>query len=174
MKVLIISLARTGSSNLQKSIAKKYNLKLISEPYNIKGYIGPEFSLDEDNIIIKTIFWHIPKNINNIMEWYVNISKKFDEVILLSRKNLKECAESHAYLRYQKEKYGFSSTSEYFWEKTPNYDEIYNLVFDSNIKLIELSQLINVEITYYEDIYSNSKSGKLRLGNKEDIEKKLI
>jgi hypothetical protein len=174
MKVLIISLPRTGSSNLQKKISEENNLKLIYEPYNPKGYYGPEFSLDEDNIIIKTLFLHPFNRTNDLIEWFNELSRNFDETILLSRKNLKECAESWAYFLHNNTLNKFSSEDPYIWELTPNFEKAYESIIEQNNQLIELSKKLNIDIKYYEDLYQNEKSGKLRVGNKNDIKKTLL
>jgi hypothetical protein len=174
MKVLIIALARTGSTNLLYKLSNENNLKLIFEPYNPKGYIGPSFDLDEDNIIIKTIFWQPSDRTNDIIQWYIDLSKKFNNIILLSRKNLRECAESWAYFKYNNVRNGFESNQEYVWELTPNFDEQYKFIIEQNQKLIELSNKLKIPITYYEDLYANSTSGKLRLGDRDKLKNKFI
>ena len=155
MKILIIALPRTGSTTLLKTLANKYNLTPIMEPQQKEG-----FREDEDNIVVKCILWKIPQD----DVWFNNILKKFDEVILLSRRNLKELTESLAYFKHNRD-IGFEFNMQYFWEMTPNYYDTEQQVFENNKKLIELSENIGVNITYYEDLYKNSVEGKLRLGN---------
>lgn len=157
MKILIIALARTGSTTLLNKLAKENNLTAIMEPQQKE-----EFREDEDGIVVKCILWKIPKDDS----WFNELIKKFDEVILLSRRNLKELVESLSYLKYNKDK-GFDFDMEYLWEMTPNYPEMEKLVNENNDELIKLSKSIGVEVTYYEDLYKDSINGKLRLGNLE-------
>ena len=77
MKVLIISLPRTGSTSLMYKIAKEKNLVPLFEPFDGSNRV---LYYGQDNIVLKTIVCHHPNNIE--------LSKEFDEVILLSRKNL--------------------------------------------------------------------------------------
>ena len=157
MKILILALARTGSTNFLFRLAKEHNLTPIFEPRQKE-----EFKEDTDNIVIKCILWCVPKD----EIWFNELIKKFDKVILLSRRNLKELTESLSYLKHNLDK-GFDSYSEYLWEMTPNYIETEQEVIENNQKLIRLSKTIGVEITYYEDLYKDSIAGKLRLGNLE-------
>ena len=59
----------------------------------------------------------------NRINWLIELSKKFNKIILLSRRNLIACAESWAYLQYNEKQKRFKADSPYLWEKTPNYDE---------------------------------------------------
>ena len=155
MKILIIALPRTGSTTLLKTLAEKHNLTPIMEPQTKEG-----FREDDDNIVVKCLLRRVPQD----DVWFNNLIKKFDEVIILSRKNLKELTESLAYYAYNKD-IGFACDSEYYWEMTPNYHEIEESVIQTNEKLINLSKRIGIDITYYEDLYKDSKEGRLRLGN---------
>lgn len=164
MRILIISLPRTGSTSLLNKIAKERNLKAYFEPFdgtNRVLYNG------EDNSIVKTIICHHPNNLE--------LAKGFDEVILLSRKNLKELIESHSYQTYFSKR-GYNSNSQYVY-KTPPQDVI-NLctsdILNWNEEINYLSDITKIPITYYEDIYNPNDSKRLRKGNLDDYEKKLI
>ncbi len=105
MRILIISLPRTGSTSLLYKLAKDKNLKPLFEPFdgsNRVKYNG------EDNVVVKTIISHHSNNIK--------LSEEFDQVILLSRKNLLECAESHAYQTYFSKVKNYNSNNEYYYE----------------------------------------------------------
>ena len=102
----------------------------------------------------------------------IDLTKHFDEVVLLSRKNLTDCAESWSYLIH-KEK-SFKSNQPYLWEKTPNYNEEYGNILKWNDELLFVSNELNIPITYYEDIYNPADTNRLRKGNREDFNKKLI
>lgn len=164
MKILLITLPRTGSTSLLKTLSEKYNLKAISEPFNSFTKNLEEYkNFDWENtnqICVKT---HI--NHKDIL-FYSNFVKLFDKVILVSRKDLKLCAESLAYANY------FGNFSEkYEWVSTPNLLENIKLVkkFDEDLK--NLSKLINVNISYYEDLFDVNSENKLR---KNDIKRKTI
>lgn len=172
MSILIIALPRTGSSELIRRLSKKHKLNSLFEPFNPSVGLPP--ITDFENIVLKTIIFHLPYYVNeeNRINWLIELTKNFDEVILLSRKNLTECAESWSYLMH-KEK-SFKSNQPYLWEKTPNYDEEYNNIMKWNDELLFISNELNIPITYYEDIYKSNENGKLRKGNLNDYEKKII
>lgn len=152
MKILIISLPRTGSTSLLKDYAKKYNLKPFSEPFSI--YSNDNYNF-EDNSIVKSIISQ------KSIDFYKEYSKNFNKVILLSRKNLKECAESMAYLNYYLDK-GFSHDKEYSWKPTPNLPETINYIKDCNKSLKILSEYLNIPISYYEDLFNPNSDKRLR------------
>jgi len=161
MRILIISLPRSGSTELTKKYSKKYNLKIITEPYNSENKKMYNNWENENNIVVKTIINQSPDYVDDYIKYWTEISKQYDEVILLSRKNLKECAESLSYLLYNK-KNNFNATQEYNWKLTPNYNDTYNFVIKISKDLILLSELINKKIVYYEDLYDLSSKNRLR------------
>lgn len=165
MKILIISLPRTGSTSLMNKIAKEKNIEFISEPYDGRKKQIKNFP---DSCVVKSIIKQHPPNVNNIIEWYVNFAKEFDDVILLSRKDLKSCWESLSYFTYN-EKYGFKSNSDYYWEETPNIDYYRNYILECDNLMNSLSTKMEKKIQYYEDIYDVNSKKRLRKGNKSDI-----
>jgi hypothetical protein len=164
MKILIIALGRTGSTSLLFKLGEEYDLNVIMEPLERNL-----FREDEDNIIIKTLIWQIPKG-ENEETWFKTLIPKFNKVILLTRKDLKSLTESLSFYRHRKNT-GFFSNTPYLWEKTPNYYEIENMVNDYNKKLINLGQELGIETTYYEDIFDVNSEERLRLG---DIKKRNL
>ena len=174
MNILIISLPRTGSTELGKDISNKHKLKYECEPFN--GGDRLLHNKDLQNIVLKTILFHLPNYIEepNRINWLVELSQNFNKVILLSRRNLVACAESWAYLQYNEKQKSFRADSEYLWEKTPNYDDEFNFIKKCNSELEFISQKLNIPITYYEDIYNENDSKKLRKGNRIDYFKNII
>ena len=174
MNILIISLPRTGSTELGKKLSIDYNLKYVCEPFN--G--GNKLLKDKDlnNIVLKTILFHLPTYVDepNRINWLIELSKNFNEIILLSRRNLIACAESWAYLQYNEKQKRFKADSPYLWEKTPNYDEEFKFIEMCNLELESISQKLNIPITYYEDIYNENDDSRLRKGNRFDYSKKII
>ena len=165
MSVLIISLPRTGSTSLLHKIAKEKNLKPLFEPFDGTGRI--EYNGERD-VVVKTIICHHNDNLK--------LSKKFDEVILLTRRNVKECTESHAYQTYFSKKKNYNSNTPYVYEEVPSeiYELCYNDIIKWNKEIDELSTKLNVPITYYEDIFDFNNEGRLRKGNRDKTIKKLI
>jgi hypothetical protein len=174
MNILIISLPRTGSTELGKDISNKHKLRYVCEPFN--GGDRLLHNKDLQNIVLKTILFHLPNYIEepNRINWLVELSQNFNKVILLSRRNLVACAESWAYLMYNEGQKSFKADSEYLWEKTPNYDYEFNFIKKCNSELEFISQKLNIPITYYEDIYDENDSKKLRKGNRIDYFKNII
>jgi hypothetical protein len=164
MKILLITLPRTGSTSLLKSLSKEYNLKVISEPFNsstknIEEYENFDWQV-ADEICVKTHINH------KDVPFYLEFIKFFDEVILLSRKDLNACAESLSYANHFQ-----SFTEKYKWIKTPNLNENVKLVkkFDEDLK--ELSKLIKIKVLYYEDLFDINSENRLR---KNDIKRKNL
>ena len=172
MSILIIALPRTGSTEFGKRLSINNKFKYEFEPFNPSVGLPP--LTDFKKIVLKTIIFHLPYYVNeeNRINWLIELTKNFGEVVLLSRKNLIDCAESWSYLIH-KEK-SFKSNQPYLWEKTPNYDKEYGNIIKWNEELTFISNELKIPITYYEDIYNVNDSGKLRKGNLIDYEKKII
>lgn len=159
MKILIISLPRTGSNSLMKLYSEKFNLKMFGEPFNPNN-LPNSFEI-EDNIVVKTIINQKPKNITNSKQFYIDFSKNFDQVILLSRKDKNACGESLAFLNYN-ENNGFKYNEKYEWYKTPNIEESKKFINECEQSLLDLSESLNISIIYYEDIFDLDSPQRLR------------
>jgi hypothetical protein len=120
-----------------------------------------KYNLNENNIVVKTMIYHIPPFSNNIINGYIEFSKTFNKIILLSRKNLKECAESWAYLQQHNHK-GFDSTKQYVWETPDNLDKHYEDILNWNNLLLKISKVLNINISYYEDIFDVNSIDRYR------------
>jgi len=155
MKVLLITLPRTGSTSSLKNISEEQKLNPISEPFNnINGNLEKykDYNWESTNdICVKTHINH--KDI----PFYLEFIKFFDEVILLSRKDLNACAESLSYANHYQ-----NFTEKYKWIKTPNLNENIKLVKQFNEELEKLSKLTNIKISYYEDLFDSESGDKLR------------
>lgn len=171
MKVLIIALPRTGSTSLLINIAKDRNLQLMFEPFD--GSNRCHYNSTDDNVVVKTIIHQHPPNINskNKLDWLIEFSNEFDEIILLSRKDVTQLYQSYAYFLYYKNK-GFNSYSEYRWEMTPNYNEVVDIVNSMVSDIHFISNSLNTPITYYEDIYNTNSTDRLR--KFDDTDKKIL
>jgi hypothetical protein len=152
MKILIISLPRTGSTSLLYKIAKERNLKPFFEPFDGTGRVVYN---NENNSVVKTIISHHSNNLELI--------NRFDEVILLNRRNLKELIESHSYQTYFS-KTGYNSNNPYVYKQPPQ--EIINLctsdILNWNEEINYLSDVTKIPIIYYEDIFDNTSKDRLR------------
>jgi hypothetical protein len=164
MKILLITLPRTGSTSLLKKISEEENLIPISEPFNdingnFKKYKNYNWE-NEDNICVK-------KHINHKdIPFYLDFMKFFNKVILLSRKDLNACAESLSYANHFQ-----NFTEKYEWTNTPNLKHNIKLINEYNEKLEKLSKLIDINISYYENLFDINSENKLR---QHDVKRKNI
>lgn len=185
MKVLIISLPRTGSTQLLTDVSKKYGITPIFEPYNIMFLDKMLYHSNMGSVVVKTIIGQTPIPIKykvksveyftQYLKWLYEFIKDFDEIILLSRRDLVACIESTSFLMYNIKRVGFNSYTSYYYKSPPN--EIYLdyekaiLVYDKIIN--KISADLNIPIIYYEDIYDLNSPERLRKGNIDSC-KKLI
>ena len=164
MKVLLITLPRTASTSLLKKITEEQNLKSISEPFNnVNGNFEKYKNYNWENIHDICVKTHIN---HKDVTFYLDFIKFFDEVILLSRKDLNACAESLSYANHFQ-----TFTEKYEWISTPNLNENIKLVKEFNKELEKLSKLTNIKISYYEDLFNLESENKLR---KNDFKRKNL
>ena len=167
MKILLITLPRTESKSLLTKFSQEQNRTPINKPFNtvtgnLERYIDFNWK-DSKDICVKTHINH--KDIS----FYLQFVKFFDKVILVSRKDLKACAESLAYANY------FNNFLEkYRWSITPNLSNNIKLVkiFDEDLQ--KLSKLINIDVLYYEDLFDINSENKLRESNNIKIPKNSL
>lgn len=171
MRICIISTGRAGSTSLYNLIKNHLDrgYYTITEPFNdkIKRIISIEpnqfeFITNKTNVLIKTITDQKPIDTTNefIEEWIFSF---FDKIILLDRSNIKEQAESFAYLIH---------TNNESWHVKQSYkmslvpDEIISEWEDrllSNKNLISTySKKYNKKLYTYEDIFINKNIETLK------------
>ena len=157
MNFLIISGARCGSSSLQTSISNYYKLKTVFEPYAAWGLQRRKYSFE--NVVVKTILHQINNKefrLGNLLEshfqqcynFYLDLSNKFDKVILLSRENTKEHAESLLSL-YK----GNPFDVKYVYNQTEDTSKLEEQLKMENKYLQKLSNKLKIPIDTYESIY---------------------
>jgi len=167
MRILVISLPRTGSTTFSKELAEKNNLSFVFEPFApraLKFNKLKNFETDhtKNNIVVKTLV-----NDDYDIEWFIELSNDFDKIYLLTRKDLKGCIESWAYLNHKRnEMADFDFETEYYWEKTPNYEESENQILRWDNKLRLMASKMNLDVLYYEEIFGYNNN-KLRRGDKK-------
>lgn len=157
MKVLIIGTHRSGTSNLMIALSEVFNLKHIPEPWNLK--LNESLERNSENFtypdilnrygIVKSLVDHYPPSFDSCFDFYKDCKKHFDHILLLGRENRIQLAESKAYASTYNKWY-----STYSIEK----DNILELDMDSVNRecdnLIKLASVLNIPITWYEDLYS--------------------
>lgn len=171
--ILIIALPRTGSTNLGETLSKKYNLEYIFEPFN--RFTNLPIKEDYNKKIVKTMIFDCPTYIDekNRLNFIIDITKKFEKVILLSRKDINAIVESWSYLKYNVTS-NFNSRGHYFWEETPNIESERIFIKNCEKDLEYLSKELGIQVTYYEDLYDPESPERYRRGNKKDIVKKIF
>ena len=167
MKVLIMAVPRSGSTSLMSSIASEKNLERIFEPFSYRVYERNLYTSDKKNVVVKLLVGQdssYPKKINydRWLSWSIEFVKEFDEVILLSRKNIKEASES-----YSNALWTDNWHDKYEYTSLPNIGDALNHLTESNKYLNSLSEKTSIPITYYEDIYDTSSSNRLRSERKK-------
>ena len=139
---LIIAHPRSGSTNLMKSIASANNLRSLFEPF------GSKLDNLDVNRCVKVI---VSRKTN---EFYINLCKSFEKVILLARRDTNSAAESFTKL-YANGGYAYApwvSLTETEKLKVPEYIEKIDRDKDN---LAVLSKALDIPIDYYEDVYTN-------------------
>ena len=144
---LIIAIPRSGSSNLLSSISSAYKLKSVFEPFTNQTNTYSSFYT---NSVCKVIVYRLP------YKKLINFSKNFDKIILLSRKNTLEAAESMTAMRHD-----LNSNSKTVWnEVSDKHKNLIPVYFNKMIEwkgIIEsLSNDLKLKIDYYEDLFSNN------------------
>ena len=107
-----------------------------------------------------------PENVKNSVKYWYEQSKSFDKVILLSRKDLYDCAKSFSFL-LDKRNEGYKYNASYVWEETPSLNNIYKNLQSEHKKLELISEKLNISVIYYEDIFDINSKDRLRKNNKE-------
>ena len=169
MKILIIGIARSGTTSLLKGIESQ-GFHGISEPYN--EWIREELSyplqeLDNyTNIVIKSNSNQKPKEYKGSwIDFILEFSKSFDKLIFLDRYDFSEHYESIVNLWYKSHVKKESVMTEWVSEDIPN---LFRVGFESGggrfrlqkekEELKQLATKLDSDITYYEDLYSNDRS----------------
>lgn len=162
MRILIISLPRTGSTSLLQYYCNKYKLTGYSEPFH--PYLNNTKYYNQDNSCVKSIVNQTLFGIDSI-SFFKDFSSIFDKIILLSRKNLIECAESYSFLMWNI-KFGHTFDKPYVFKRPPNYDKIYETILEWNSYIIQLSDTLSIPVSYYEELFDKNSTQRLRLTKK--------
>lgn len=164
MRILIIGTPRSGTSTLMRALSSSTGYKQYIEPWNptIKQEMLPYPYDWNDNIVVKTIVWDIPENYcqyDSSSVFYKELVKDFDRVIMIGRKSREDLLYSFAYQRNLDElhQYNRPPGSWLF----PYHLDLRKIDLDSHKKevervcdsLLEVSEYLNIPITWYEDLY---------------------
>lgn len=186
MKTVIISAPRTGSTSLFEKLVKERKVPgyfnpwdKISDPsdinWDLKSFIlkcGIIYSPIENGPSIHQTDYRKRK-----VDWFENLAKKFDEVIILSRKDTFAHVESYIHLitkntpeGFEKNKRGvkrvFNSKSQYVFDPSAYSDEIKDRALmeinHMNTELRMLSKRLKIPLQYYEDWFDPNSKGRYR------------
>lgn len=153
MKILLINTPRAGSTTLVESIYQTMNLKQINSPFRDVIINHPkeiDWYRDNDNFILATRAHHTSS------DFLIELTKVFDNIILLSRKNSLHAAESYAYVfdKFKENNNKFlAHRTRYVWEATDGLKSAKEKVSLSEQNLHRVSDECNLPIIYYEDLY---------------------
>lgn len=164
MKILILGVARSGTTSLLNSIGNLNYVK-IGEPFNYElnkdKYAFPLVELNQYNrICVKCTALQKPLEYSgSVLNFYKKFIYLFDKTVLLDRRNLNEHLISYANLRFKL----YSGIN--IWKKWNVNDidsDFLNNFFGSNLEthiksskivIEKISKTFNIPITYYEDLY---------------------
>jgi len=149
MKILVLSNIRCGGEYFTKSLADTYNLKHIHEPSNIRDF--------GENVCVK-IHLQNSHSLNTI----INHSKLYDYIFLLDRRDTDKQLKS-AYVLYNITNH---RTTNWIWKDeylkidklNMNMKELKSFISSMHDNLVKISNSLNREIIYYEDLYHKSNS----------------
>lgn len=153
MRILIIATERSGSTTLMKGIGSLLKIPFVKEPFLPKHLDSTEKDYSLDNVIVKTLIGQQLTKDGHI-SFLKKLSTEFDKTILLGRHNIKDRYDSFMYARNLKDwhtKYSntpiaISDIDAYFFN---------NYIMITNELLLILSNELNINITWYEKLYSN-------------------
>ena len=154
MRIILLTIPRSGSVSLLKGFSECLSYTRIGEPFNLQ-LRNKTPNLDKNNIVVKTFIDQVPSNVDSNINFYAEFIKNFDKVILISRKDLKSAAESYAYNLKHSSVRGWENRYYYNNEglDVEHWLNWYNILHSD---LETLSKIINKDIDWYEDIFSGN------------------
>lgn len=157
-KILIIGTHRSGTTNLFNAFNRIFHTRSVDEPFNhglneyILGIKEELFSYPDEIkhfTLVKSLINHKPKNWESSIDFYKDYSKHFDHIVVLGRRDLEAMAVSYA--RAVK-------TGHWHSEYTIANEDYLDINIKLQVKvlkmLIDTADSLNVEVTWYEDLYS--------------------
>jgi hypothetical protein len=187
MKILTIANPRSGSSYFGKYWATKYDIPYLHEPKLLSDEIQPildnntEFSM---KIMVGRLYYdyHVEYGLSfeeSIDKFYNLITNQnFNHIIILNRRDKVEHTEAIISLFNNNNSESFKSWvyTEHFKKSitTQMWDKWSSYLIESTRWLTAVSEIFNIPITYYEDLYYNPTS--IDLGGLDfvpDLSKKL-
>ena len=163
-RVLIVGTHRSGTTNLANALSEILSLEMLQEPWNYYLF-NEEENLYPEVIykygIIKSLVQQYPKSWknNNIVDFYADLISKYSNVVLLGRKDRKALAESY----FRQMQFGNENWhTEYTLQSTSMLKIDMDFINRYCDILEEISKLVNIPITWYEDLYSGERTKVLK------------
>ena len=139
MRILIISMGRSGGYQLNQWMALELNYKMIHEP------IVNKLNINGDNIVVKCLLNEI-KNEKNFD------FKNWDKIIGLIRTDIRECSISHAAAAERNEwRNGYEVTNEWILNNIETINQNLGWITSNNNYISNIKE-IGLMVTY-EEIY---------------------
>lgn len=167
-RILIIGTHRSGTTNLSKSLKLSLGVNKLGEPWNqdfnrYKLGEGVEPFPYPDGIkpysLVKTLIQHLPNDwTKGHVEFYKDIAKHFDKVIILTRRNLLDMA-----ISFEKAKEIGHWHTEYTIDDPNKYDLSLGYHQWCQELTLKVAKSLDKPVTWYEELYS----GDVNLFNKE-------
>ena len=192
MKVLIISVPRSGSTSIFRGLYNSLDGYMgFDEPFNGSdegfGDKKQNYNLNSSNLIVKLLtgdlaflspirdyifsenYVSFKDLIPLFAEKLVEYSTNFNRIILLDRKNHYLAAQSLQYAGDREEKTHYHKKYKYNLNNNVK-PQIFNFLNNHRILLNEVSKSLNLNINYYEDIYTNNPNDAIKFLNNNKIE----
>ena len=169
MKILIISVPRSGSTTLIKALSSTLKLKKIDEPFNEGLWGSVKYDIiPENNVVVKSLIDIVVPN-HNTINFYKEYSKLFDKTIILSRHNVKELSESYAFQAWKNSKNPNTWHQKYTYSQNGDIDKWVEFMIKNKADLEILSNELNIEIDWYEDLYCGDEEKIVNFLNKHKL-----
>ncbi|MDA9050917.1 hypothetical protein N9H35_00665 [bacterium] len=188
MSILIITNPRSGSTALLTTLAKCLGYRAVHEPLNpilkhpqIQVIPQLDYSdIDFDNIskddklIVKCMTHQYPET-SDAYSYFLKFAKQFQHVIILSRRDINAQATSYAIAQKRSKLSGKNDfQTQYSSDYSVSQSEIdakINFYVNEKTKIELLSLDLNINITWYEDVFSSYSSVRLKqLGEIRNID----
>jgi hypothetical protein len=176
MKILLIAIPRSGSTTLMKTISSTLKLSKVNEPFNEGLWENVKYdNVPENNVIVKSL---VDIDVPNIINFYKKYSKLFDKIILLSRKNTEELIESYAFQEWNRKYLNGKVINHGKWQQKYNYVQEGDLdnwtnwtnqMLKNKNDLEIISNELNIEIDWYEDLYCGDEEKIVNFLNKHKL-----
>lgn len=194
MRILILANGRTGSTNLMLGLGEGLGYDVVPEPWNNSLKLKPEYQSEAyknfgylympNNIVVKCIvnvqqylgfYWNQPHpkynckglnwldNASEVVFWY-RFARNFNKVIILDRRDIDARISSALHAQYfQKWKGAYTYTPSIIpdaetWKQLKMKEE------QSSDMLKLIARHLELEVTYYEDIYTDKVQDYFGLG----------